>query len=119
MDKQHLAEQDLKAQGDLRDADARFRTWLRKYAAVVGAGNEDLGWHPDDIPGLVNLSSSAQIQTLLFGGFTSAKDVLKKPTTGSRGGGGDGRAHDEADDRDGAPRRSRERVPGTLYMWTL
>lgn len=80
VDKEHLAEQDLKAQADLHDAGVRFRTWLRKYAAVIGQGNEEQGWHPDDIPGLVNLSSSAQIQTLLFGGFTASKDVLKKPT---------------------------------------
>lgn len=80
MDKQHLAEQDLKAQADLHDAGVRFRTWLRKYAAVIGQGNDDLGWLPDEIPDLVNLSSAAQIQTLLFGGFMSAKDVLKKPT---------------------------------------
>jgi len=80
VDKPHLAEQDVKAQADLHDAGVRFRTWLRKYAAVVGQGNEELGWHPDDIPGLVNLSSPSQIQTLLFGGFTAAKDVLKKPT---------------------------------------
>lgn len=80
VDKAHLAAQDLKAQADLHDAEVRFRMWLRKYSAVVGQGNEELGWQPDDIADLVNLSSSAQVQTLLFGGFASSKDVLKKPT---------------------------------------
>lgn len=80
VDKDHLAEQDKKAQEDLQDADRRFRTWLRKYAKVVGQGNGDHGWSPEEVPDLVNLSSGAQIQTLLFGGFQSSKDVLKTPT---------------------------------------
>ena len=80
MDRDHLAEQDQKAQADLRDADSRFRTWLRKYATVVGQGNADYGFTAEEVPDLVNLSSSAQIQTLLFGGFQSSKDVLKTPT---------------------------------------
>ena len=80
VDRYHLAEQDQKAQEDLRDADSRFRAWLRKYADVVGQGNADHGWAAEQVPDLVNLSSGAQIQTLLFGGFQSSKDVLKVPT---------------------------------------
>lgn len=80
VDKDHLAEQDRKAQEDLRDADGRFRTWLRKYAHVVGQGNGDHGWSAEEVPDLLNLSSGSQIQTLLFGGFQSSRDVLKTPT---------------------------------------
>jgi hypothetical protein len=54
--------------------------WLRKHAAVIGQGNEDLGWEPQDIADMINLTSSTQIQTLLFGGYTSGKEVLKTPT---------------------------------------
>jgi hypothetical protein len=80
VNKAHLAEQDLRAQEDLKDADARFRSWLRKYAHVIGRGNADHGWSAEEVPDLVNLSSVAQIQTLLFGGFQSTRDVLKTPT---------------------------------------
>ena len=79
MDSQHLAEQDANAQADLRDAELRFRAWLRKFAANVGAGADEYGLEPDDIPNLVNLSSGSQIQTLLFGGFEAANAVEKKP----------------------------------------
>lgn len=80
VDRDHLAEQDLKAQDDLRDAERRFRSWLRRYAHVVGQGNADYGWSAEEVPDLVNLSSGAQIQTLLFGGFQSSRDVMKTPT---------------------------------------
>ena len=79
MDGGHLAAQDANAQADLRDAERRFRAWLRRHSAVIGAHAEEYGLHPDDIPELVNLSSSAQIQTLLFGGFQAAKAVERKP----------------------------------------
>jgi hypothetical protein len=79
VDGAHLREHDAKAQADLADAERRFRSWLRKRAAVVGAGAADYGLEPDDIPDLVNLSSSSQIQTLLFGGFEAASAVEKKP----------------------------------------
>jgi hypothetical protein len=79
VDKEHLHKQDDIAKADLKDAEDRFRAWLRRYAAVIGDGCEEYGLHPDEIPELVNLSSSSQIQTLLFGGFRSAQDVVKKP----------------------------------------
>lgn len=79
MDGAHLAAQDGNAQADLRDAELRFRAWLRRHSAVIGAHAEEYGLHPDDIPELINLSSSAQIQTLLFGGFQAAKAVERKP----------------------------------------
>lgn len=79
VDGPHLAEQDAKAQADLADAEGRFRAWLRRYAPTISAGCDAYGLHPDDVPGLVNLSSSCQIQTLLFGGFVAAAAVEKKP----------------------------------------
>lgn len=79
VDDEHLAAQDSNAQADLRDAERRFRSWLRRYGAVIGAGAEEYGLHPDAVPDLVNMSSSSQMQTLLFGGFTAANAVEKKP----------------------------------------
>lgn len=80
VDAAHLHEQDVKAQLDLKNAENRFRAWLRRYADRIGGDNVDTTVTPDEIPDLVNLSSSAQIQTLLFGGFESTKEVEKKPT---------------------------------------
>jgi hypothetical protein len=67
VDSSHLAEQQIKAEAELRDADKRFRLWVAKYV-----GEESAKW--------MNLGSSTQIQTLLFGGFTSKKKVTKKAT---------------------------------------
>jgi hypothetical protein len=78
VDKEFLQEQDQRAQKDLQDADANFRSWLQHYAHIVGKGAEEYGLKPQDIPNLVNLSSSAQILTLFFGGFQSRKMVKKK-----------------------------------------
>lgn len=67
MDSGHLAEQQIKAEAELRDADGRFRLWVANYVGEEPAA-------------LMNLGSSTQIQTLLFGGFTSTKKVSKKVT---------------------------------------
>ena len=67
VDKDHLAEQQIAAEAELRNAEHRFRQWVARYVGEHAATH-------------MNVNSATQIQTLLFGGFTSGKAVVKKPT---------------------------------------
>ena len=79
VDKGHLVAQDAHAVEDLAGAERRLRRWLARYASTIGAGAEAYGLTPEDVPQLVNLSSGAQIQVLLFGGFRAEAAVERKP----------------------------------------